>query len=59
MTTENQRGQRKTAANMGLAKWRVTCFYKTFVVNQTVVHLMKFSVEMPPLRQAQNRVCPE
>jgi len=46
---------RKTAANMGLAKWRVTCFYDTFVVKQTVVHLMNFSAEMPPLRQAQKR----
>lgn len=55
MTTESQRGQRKTAANMGLAKWRVTCFYDTFVVKQTAVHLMKFSAEMLPLRQAQNR----
>ena len=33
---------------MGLAKWRVTCFYDTFVVKQTVVHLMNFGAKMPP-----------
>jgi hypothetical protein len=38
-----------------LAKWRVTCFYDTFVVKQTVVLLMNFSAKNPPLRQAAKR----
>lgn len=46
---------RTPAGNSGLAKWRVTCFYETFVVKQTVVHLMNFSAKIPPLRQAANR----
>ena len=47
--------QKITTANSGLAKWRVTCFYDTFVVKQTVVLLMNFSAKNPPLRQAAKR----
>jgi hypothetical protein len=47
--------QRSPATNSGLAKWRVTCFYDTFVVKQTVVLLMNFSAKNPPLRQAAKR----
>ncbi len=45
-------------ANIGLAKNRVTCFYDTFVVEQTVVHLMNFSANKPLLRQAEKRCTP-
>ena len=44
-----------TTANIGLAKKRVSCFYDTFVVKQTVVLLMNFSANNPLLRQAANR----
>jgi len=46
---------RTPAPNSGLAKWRVTCFYDTFVVEQTVVLLRSFNAKNPPLRQAANR----
>lgn len=48
-------GRNKTTANSSLAKWRVTCFYNTFVVKQTVVLLMNFGVKNPPPHQAENR----
>ena len=55
MTTQLTTEKEERTANMGLAKWRVTCIYDTFVVKQTVVHLMNFCAEIPPLRQAQKR----
>jgi len=33
----------------------VKCFYETFVLKQTVVHLLNFGAENPPLRQYPNR----
>lgn len=51
--------RRSPAHNMGLAKWRLTCFYNTFVVKQTAMHLINFSVKMPPLRQAMSVSCNE
>jgi hypothetical protein len=41
--------------NSGLAKWRVSFFYDTFVIKQTVVLLMNFSAKFPPLRKAAKR----
>jgi hypothetical protein len=48
-------GRSSTAANIGLPQWRVTCFYDTFVVNQSAVLLFNFSAKNPPLRQAEKR----
>jgi hypothetical protein len=41
--------------NIGLAKWRVTCFYGSLVVKQKLVFQMNFCANNPPLRQAKNR----
>jgi len=46
-----------TTANSSLAKWRVTCFYDSEVLNSSFVLLMKFSAENPRLRKAAKR-CP-
>jgi hypothetical protein len=37
--------QRRTA-NIGLAIWRLTCFYETFVESSAFVLLMKFSAKI-------------
>ena len=37
---------------MGFAKWRLTCFYDSLVQGSTVVLLMNFSANIPPLRKA-------
>ncbi len=46
---------RKTTANIGLAIWRVSYFYETFVQGSTVVILLNFSAKNPPHRQAEKR----
>lgn len=51
--TDDRREQRRH--NIGLAKWRVMCFYDSLVVNQTLVFQMNFCANNPPLRQAKNR----
>lgn len=38
--------------NIGLAKWRVICFYDSLVVNQTLVFQINFYDNFPPLRLA-------
>jgi hypothetical protein len=50
MTKKEQR-----TANIGLAIWRLKCFYETFVQGSTAVILMNFSAKNPPHRQAENR----
>ena len=50
MTTE-----RKAAHNIGLAIWRLKCFYETFVQSSTAVTLFNFCAKNPPHRQAENR----
>jgi hypothetical protein len=45
----------KTAGNIGLAIWRLKCFYETFVQNSTAVILLNFCDKNPPHRQAENR----
>ena len=47
--------KKQRTANSGLAKKRVSCFYDTFVVEQTVVLLMNICANNPLLRQAANR----
>lgn len=39
---------------MNLAKWRLSCFYETFVLKQTLGMLMNFSAENPPYRVTKN-----
>ena len=46
------------AANIGLAIWRVSCFYETFVQGLTAVILLNFCAKNPPHRQAEKR-CPQ
>jgi len=43
------------AANIGLAIWRLKCFYETFVQGSTAVILLNFCAKNPPHRQAENR----
>jgi len=45
----------KTAYNIGLAIWRLKCFYETFVQSSTAVILLNFCAKIPPHRQAENR----
>jgi hypothetical protein len=42
-------------ANIGLAIWRLKCFYETFVQGSTAVILLNFCAKNPPHRQAENR----
>ena len=44
--------QKITATNIGLAIWRLTCFYETFVQGSTAVILLNFCAKNPPHRQA-------
>jgi len=46
---------RKPAGNIGLAIWRLKCFYETFVQGSTAVILLNFSAKNPPHRQAVGR----
>ena len=41
--------------HIGLAIWRLKCFYETFVQGSTVVILLNFCAKNPPHRQAANR----
>jgi hypothetical protein len=47
--------ERITTANIGLAIWRLKCFYETFVQGSTAVILLNISAKNPPHRQAENR----
>jgi len=46
---------RRATANIGLAIWRLKCFYETFVQGSTAVILLNFCAKNPPHRQAENR----
>jgi len=46
---------RRAADNSSLAKWRVTCFYESLVLNQSAVLRLNFCAKNPPLRQAAKR----
>ncbi|RYD74818.1 MAG: hypothetical protein EOP55_14605 [Sphingobacteriales bacterium] len=46
---------KSTAHNIGLAIWRMKCFYETFVQGSTAVILLNFCAKNPPHRQAENR----
>lgn len=43
------------AHNIGLAIWRLMCFYETIVQGSTFGILLNFSTKNPPHRQAENR----
>ena len=45
----------KTATNIGLAIWRLKCFYETFVQGSTAVILLNFCAKNPRLRKAAKR----
>jgi hypothetical protein len=47
--------RKTTGANIGLAIWRLKCFYETFVQGSTAVILLNFCAKNPPHRQAENR----
>jgi hypothetical protein len=42
--------------NIGLAIWRLKCFYETFVQGSTAVILLNFCAKNPPHRQAEKRL---
>ena len=42
-----------TSPNIGLAKWRLRCFYETFVQGSTLGILLNFSAKNPPHRQSE------
>ena len=43
------------ATNIGFAKWRVKCFYDTFVQGSSSVFQLNICAKNPPLRKAENR----
>ena len=47
--------KRTTGYNIGLAIWRLKCFYETFVQGSSAVILLNFCAKNPPHRQAENR----
>lgn len=46
----NKTDERTAAGNIGLARWRLKCFYETFVQGSTVVILLHFCAKNPPNR---------
>jgi hypothetical protein len=50
------RKQEARTANLGLAIWRLKCFYETFVQGSIAVILLNFSAKIPPHRQMANRL---
>jgi hypothetical protein len=55
MVLTDRHRRRNTTANIGLAIWRLKCFYETFVQGSTAVILLNFCAKIPPHRQAENR----
>ena len=58
--TKNNRHRNSTttiraAGNIGLAIWRLKCYYETFVQGSTAVILLNFCAKNPPHRQAEKR----
>ena len=49
---------KQRTANIGLAIWRLKCFYETFVQGSTAVILLNFCAKNPPHRQAEKRYKP-
>ncbi|MCA4810641.1 hypothetical protein IF128_12975 [Empedobacter stercoris] len=57
-TLELNTNKRKAAGNIGLAIWRLKCFYGTFVQGPKTVILLNFCAKNPPHRQAEKRYVP-
>jgi len=55
MTTNKHDRKEGRSANIGLAKWRVTCFYDSLVQGSSSVFQLNICAKNPPLRQAKNR----
>ena len=53
---QNNYKSKKPATNIGLAIWRLKCFYETFVQGSTLGILLNFCAKNPPHRQAENRL---
>ena len=51
----NKTDERTAAGNIGLAIWRLKCFYETFVQGSAVGIFSNFSAKNPPHRQAEKR----
>ena len=47
--------EKALTANIGLAIWRVSYFYETFVQGSTAGILLNFCAKNPPHRQAEKR----
>ena len=52
---QNGLTNRRAADNIGLAIWRLKCFYETFVQGSTVGILLNICAKNPPHRQAAKR----
>jgi hypothetical protein len=46
-----------TATNIGLAIWRLKCFYETFVQGSTAVILLNFSAKIRHIAKPKNVTC--
>ncbi|WP_374549861.1 hypothetical protein [Flavobacterium sp.] len=55
MTTNKHDRKEGRSANIGFAKWRVTCFYDNLVQGSSSVFQMNICAKNPPLRKAENR----
>lgn len=55
MNSENHDRQESRPHNIGLAIWRLKCFYEKFVQGSTAVILLNFCAKNPPHRQAEKR----
>lgn len=53
--TFRQTKKEERTANIGFAKWRVTCIYDSLVLNQSAVLRLNICAENPPLRKAEKR----
>jgi hypothetical protein len=51
----NTNRKKQRTANIGLAIWRLKCFYETFMQGSTFVLPLNFGAKNPPLSQAANR----
>jgi hypothetical protein len=55
MTTNKLDKKEGRSANIGFAKWRLTCFYDSLVQGSSSVFQMSICAVNPPLRKAENR----
>jgi len=55
MVTNNHDRKEGRTANIGFAKWRLTCFDDSLVQGSSSVFQLNICAENPPLRKAENR----